>query len=85
MVYGPQFIRKRPPWFPNLDHDGAPGGGVGGGAASGQWGSSGADRFSKIFGPSVLKPKRERRPKEETRKIERSFRCSCVGLSTIAS
>ena len=41
--------------------------------------------FSKIFGPSVLKPKRERRPKEETRKIERSFRCSRVGLSTIAS
>ena len=49
------------------------GGGVGGGAASGQWGSDGADGFFEFFGPSVLKPTRERRPNKENMKTKRAF------------
>ena len=49
------------------------GGGVGGGAASGQWASDGADDFSKFFWPSVLKPTRERRPSKENMKTKRAF------------
>ena len=40
--------------------------------------------LGRFFQPTVLKPKRERRHREEHRRTERAFRCSRVGFSTVA-
>ena len=74
----------QPLGFPNVVQHAFQWGGVNGGATSGQWGRLGVLIFHVFFGAPVLKPKRERRPKEEIGKTERPIWCSRVGLSTVA-
>ena len=50
----------------------------------GEWGRDVVTIFCCFLKVAVLKPKRERRPKEEPGKTERAFRRSRVGFGTVA-